>query len=172
MKVYMEGIRNLICILAYNVSNFNQIQAFLFIIIVLFTILPLDRYSVPLCALFRTPSHSHPRTVSYKFTFSRLALKLSCLFTSPCNWYVNPPPPANQIHLPRSLSFSLSATPFSNCDLRDKRESSAWVSLLLQFCFLFLYFTLLLLLRLLNQLPGMRVAVALLLLLLFFFSCV
>lgn len=105
-------------------------------------------------------------------TFSRLALILSCLFTFPCISYVNSPPPANQIHLPRSLSFSLSATPFSNCNLRDKRESSAWVSLLLQFCFLFLFFTLLLLLlRLLNQLPGMRVAVALLLLF-FFFSCV
>lgn len=163
----MEGIRNLICILAYNVSNFNQIQAFLFIIIVLFTILPLDRYFVPLCALFRTPSHSHPHLLT-PCTHIKLPLHLPMQLirkiTSPCK--SNSPPAL-------SLSLSLSATPFSNCNLRDKRESSAWVSLLLQFCFLFLFFTLLLLLlRLLNQLPGMRVAVALLLLLLFFFSCV
>lgn len=137
---------------------------FLFIIIVLFTILPLDRYSVPLCALFRKPSHSHPHLLT-PCTHIKLPLHLPMhlirKFTSPCK--SNSPPAL-------SLFLSLSATPFSNCDLRDKRESSAWVSLLLQFCFLFLFFTLLL--RLLNQLPGMRVAVALLLLLLFFFSCV
>lgn len=170
----MEGIRNLICILAYNVSNFNQIQAFLFIIIVLFTILPLDRYSVPLCALFRTPSHSHPRTVSYKFTFSRLALILSCLFTSPCNSYVSSPPPANQIHLPRSLSLSLSLPHhFLIVTYVTKGNPLRGSLCCCSFASSFLFFTLLLLLlRLLNQLPGMRVAVALLLLLLFFFSCV
>lgn len=125
----------------HNVSNFNQIN--------FSNKTPLDRYSGPLCALFCTPSHSHPRT-SYKYTSHALHLYLAPSSTA----VIFTPPHATHtyIHLPLQIIFTSRSFSLSHLFLivtyatngNPLRGSLCWCSCC--YCFLFLFFTLLLLL--------------------------